>query len=168
MKSRLLASSLVLFATIGVTRALNPFQKRVGDATVLSSQAIFAQGVTAATSASSWTAPSTINLGAGAIRGCRIACCVLACETALKAVRRPDLLGDATKQVPVPIEAAGAALLLNLALEFSIAGWAATHGGLPSTLALSLGGAPADVAASYLSLIVWRTLVASTPPGKGE
>ena len=158
-----------MLALIAGARALSPVQKRVGDAVVLSSQSVFAQGVAAATASSaSWGAPATINLGAGAIRGCRIAACVLACESALKAARRPDLLGDPTKQVPVPLEAAAAGLLVNLGLELAIAGWAAAHpaAALPRTFALSLAGAPADVAAAYLSFVVWRTLAASmsSPP----
>ena len=157
---------LAVLALIAGARALSPVQKRVGDAVVLSSQSVFAQGVAA--SSASWGAPATINLGAGAIRGCRIAACVLACESALKAARRPDLLGDPTKQVPVPLEAAAAGLLVNLGLELAIAGWAAAHPAavLPRTFALSLAGAPADVAAAYLSFVVWRTLAASmsSPP----
>ena len=58
----------------------------------------------------------------------RLALCVAVCERLLKAVRNPS----GVILVPVPIEAAGLAMLLNLAL--------ARVGGVPSTLWFAAAG----------------------------
>merc|ERR1719198_2050723 len=82
--------------------------------------------------------PAQFNLGSACIRGCRLALCVGLCERLLKSLRNPA----GTILVPVPIEAAGLGMLLNLGVEYAIFFQPLP---LPTTLAASLGGTPADV-----------------------
>ena len=127
----------------------------LGDTVMLSGLSLYQQGLGRwIGSLDALWVPAPFNLGSAFIRGCRLALCVAVCERLLKAVRNPS----GVILVPVPIEAAGLAMLLNLALEYLLYFQPTA---LPSTLASSLGGTPADVVAAYLSIIVWRSFYAS-------
>lgn len=128
-------------------------KKRVGDAVILSGLSLYQQGI----AASSLLATTELNLGSAVIRGCRITICLFVCEKLFKLLRAPT----SVREVPVPVEAAGLAMCVNLALEYNIAALGTEFNPIPRTLALSLGGTTADGAAAYLTIVVWRILYAS-------
>ena len=130
--------------------------KRGGDAVMLTGLTVYQQAIAATPTLLS---PVTIDLGGAVIRGCRITLCLFVAEKTFKLLRAPE----SQREVPVPVEAAAACLVLNLLCEYVIS----AQGYIPSALAHSLGGTPADVATAYLSIIAWRIAYASLfPPGR--
>lgn len=133
-------------------------RKRVGDAVILSGLSVYQQAIVA----TSALAPVTVNLGSACIRGCRLTICLFAAERFFKCLRAPT----SQREVPVPVEAAALALCVNFALEYNVVhAFESLMVYMPDTLAMSLGGTPADVTAAYLTIVVWRTIYASLGGG---
>ncbi|KAJ1450614.1 hypothetical protein M885DRAFT_531934 [Pelagophyceae sp. CCMP2097] len=140
---------------LGVRRATGArLEKRLGDAASLVSLSLYQQALHAPALLGS----VTVDIGGASIRGCRLAACLFVAEKVFKLLRAPA----STHEVPVPVEAAGLAMVLNEVLEYAVA----AVDGLPRALAHSLGGAPADVATAYLTIIAWRILFSSTIANK--
>ena len=58
----------------------------------------------------------TVDFEGAVIRGSRIALCLYIAEKLFKALRAPE----SVREVPVPVEAAAVALLLNLGIEYTL------------------------------------------------
>jgi len=134
--------------------------KRMGDAVALAGLSLYQQGVEAMTESGSLGAPVDLNVGSAFIRGCRLSLCLFCCEKLFKALRAPA----SKREVPVPIEAAAMAVVVNLGLEYSIA---ASFEPIPKTLAMSLGGTPIETAVVYLTIIAWRIVYAASQAPTG-
>ena len=65
-------------------------------------------------------------------------------------------------ECPRALSVSGAALVLNLGVEYAIA-----RAGAGGALADSLSGAPAEAAAAYLTIIAWRSALAALGPPPG-
>lgn len=126
-------------------------QKRGGDALILTALSVW-QALLRAPWATDPEAYLTVDFEAAVIRGSRIALCLFIAEKAFKALRAPGRDGE----VPVPVEAAAVALLLNLGTEYALCSHA-----LPDALAHSMGASPLDVATTYLTIVAWRIIYAS-------
>lgn len=142
------------FAMVGAARrpatALRAYSaaKRGGDAVALTSLAIWQQVV-----AENFRSELVLDLGAACLRGCRLTLCLVAAEALF-------LVATDGPPKPVPVEAAGVALLLNLLGEYAIG----SGGYIPDVLAHSLSSAPAEAVGAYLTIVVWRAALASAFP----
>ena len=85
----------------------------------------------------------------------RLAIFLFVAEKLFKLVRAPG----SRREVPVPVEAAAVAFVLNFAFEYGVV-WCGCL--VPATLAKSFGGAPVEIATAYLTVICWRILYAAT------
>ena len=131
--------------------AVPSVQKRGGDAMILTALSVW-QALLRAPWATDPDAYLTVDFEGAVIRGSRIALCLYVAEKLFKALRAPE----SVREVPVPVEAAAVALLLNLGIEYTLCTCP-----LPDALAHSVGGSPADVATTYLTIVAWRIIYAS-------
>ena len=136
-----------------VAVAYSDVRKRMGDAVALAGLSLYQQGVEAMTETGPWGTVD-FNVGSAAIRGCRLSLCLFCCERIFKFLRAPN----SKREVPVPIEAAAMALLVNLGLEYAVS---AAFDPVPRTLALSLGGTPTEISVTFLTIVAWRILYGS-------
>lgn len=137
-----------------VLRGYSPTTKRVGDAASLAGLSVYQQALPAVFAATPLDL-ATLDFGVALIRGCRLAACLLVSEKLFKAVRAPE----STWEVPVPVEAAAVALLLNLGVEYEI-----SSPQLPATLAHSVAASPVEVVVEYFTILAWRIVYQSRFP----
>ena len=131
--------------------AVPSVQKRGGDAMILTALSVW-QALLRAPWATDPDAYLTVDFEGAVIRGSRLALCLYIAEKVFKALRAPE----SVREVPVPVEAAAVALLLNLGIKYTLCTCP-----LPDALAHSVGGSPADVATTYLTIVAWRIIYAS-------